>query len=521
MELEVSEESRIRSSIVEAMVQNYPLMSCTQEVNVKVATASDAALSCATRLGDSLTKLQALSQAMSRVGQLWRKERQVALGTVEQHQKLLAFLEAPSVLQECIRNEMYHEALVVLEHVRRSSRPIENVEFLHCVEAEVLIALQQALEEQILPRLAEQLTVASALKLTTFLRRLGVEETYIRQLFLLKRGEYIDGHVHEAERSGAPYSRIFRYLTTFKVHVAEVVLQYTACFSGEVDGGSCSELVGWCHARSFVFLERLRACLERIANGSELASVIEQYNNCASAAALVHMDIFGLISEAVSSRVKSLFAEQLSLATQSYSASMATFSWRPPTDAQRQALQINSEVEVVPGITSSPPVGLLQWLPLAYALNGILTAFNSIRKCVVPGVESFCVAKVEELMQIIARDLSRDRDVLMAVEGAEKHAYLLFVHAFVHEFYTHVLVCVRELLGDEAQQQLAMAMQYSVEGLRGLLSHENKPSRDATRHVPHCCPSPDITLSQNAPPINDVGVAHGSEQFLETREKHS
>nr|CCC95693.1 unnamed protein product [Trypanosoma congolense IL3000] len=477
MDTGTNEELRVRTNIIEAMVQNFPLLLHTREVNVKVATSSDNALSCVTRLNDSLAKLQTLSQTMGRVGQLWRREKQIALRAVEQHQKLLAFLEVPSVLKDCIRNEMYHEALVVLNRIMTSAQSVESLELFCRVRGETLNVLQHSLEELVLPRLAQQLTVASAVKLTAFLRRLGVEEQRIRWLFLLKRAEYVDGYMHEAVGTGTPYLRIFRYLTGFKVHVSEVVLQYTACFSADAGDSSSIELVGWCHERSFAFLERLRACLERISNGSELASVIEQCSNCASAAALVHMDVSGIINQALSSRVKSLFAEQISLATQSYSASMATFSWRPPSDAQQQPLPRDTKT-AAPRDATPPPVSLLQWLPLAYALNGILTAFNTIRKCVIPGIELFCVAKVAGLLRIIAKDLTRDRGILMAVEGGEKHSYLLFVNVFMHDFYFHVLSCVQELLGDDARRLLDRDMYRTMHDLRNLLPQDGTPAEE-------------------------------------------
>ncbi|RNF23494.1 putative oligomeric golgi complex component 8 [Trypanosoma conorhini] len=470
MEASMTDEEGVRRGIVEAAVEHYSLLSETQDVNAKVAAASGNALSCVKRLNDSLGKLQALSQAMARVGQQWRREKQVVLGTVAQHQKLLAFLEAPAVLDDCIRNEMYHEALMVLEHITRSAQPMKKVELFRRVEVEVRCNLERALTEVVFPRLAQQLTVASAVKVTTFLRRLGVEESQIRRLFLWKRAECMDGLLCEAEESGVPYSRIFRYLAAFKVHVGEAILQYTACFSPTIASGACSELVAWCHERAYVFLDGFRASLEKITNGSELASVIEECNSCSATATLLHMDVSGLINESLISRVKTLFAEQIALSTQSYTASMLTFSWRPSTGLQWSPSPKRAEPTSSSSASMSPPLSLVQWLPLAYALNGLLTAFNAIRKCVVPGVELFCVAKVEGLLQTVAKDLARDKELLMAMEeGGEKQVYLLFVGAFVNDFYPHVLVCMRELLGDEAERLLANSMRGSIEGLRSIL----------------------------------------------------
>ncbi|EKG06194.1 oligomeric golgi complex component 8, putative [Trypanosoma cruzi] len=478
MEVRMSDEEGVRRSIVEATVEHYSLLAETQEVNAKVASASGNALSCVRRLNDSLGRLQTLSQEMIRVGKQWRREKQIALGTVSQHQKLLAFLEAPAVLEDCIRNEMYHEALMVLEHINRSAQTMATVALFRRVEMEARCNLERALSEIVLPRLAEQLTVASAVKVTTFFRRLGVGEGQVRQLFLWKRAEYVDGLLREAEESGVPYSRIFRYVTAFKVHVTETILQYAACFSPTIENGSCSELAAWCHERAYVFLEGFRASLEKITNGSELASVIEECNSCCATTTLLQMDVSGLINESLISRARALFAEQIVLAMQSYSASMLAFSWRPSNGLQCASSQ--KRVETAPSSSNgimSPPLSLVQWLPLAYALNGVLTAFNTIRKCVVPGVELFCAAKLEGLLQTIAKDLSRDKDLLMAMEGGEKQFYLLFVEAFVNDFYPHVLTCMRELLGEDAQRLLINGVRESIESLRSLLFMESSTTQ--------------------------------------------
>ncbi|KAH9600455.1 Conserved oligomeric Golgi complex subunit 8 [Trypanosoma melophagium] len=514
MDVDINDESRVRRDIVEATVEYYPLLSETQEVNVTVASASANALACVTRLGMTVSRLQGLNHAMLRVGQQWRREKQTALATVAQHQKLLAFLEAPAVLDDCIRNEMYHEALMVLEHITRSAHPMDKVQLFRRVENEVRYSLEKGLADVVLPRLAEQLTVASAVKVTTFFRRLGLEESQIRLLFLAKRAEYIDGLLYEAEESGMPYSRIFRYVTAFKVHVSEAILQYTACFSPESENGSCNELVGWSHERAYVFVKSFRASLEKISNGSELASVIEQCFNSASTVALVHMDVSSLVNEALISRVKSLFADQVALAVQSYTASMMTFSWRPPNGLQWGSLQRRTETPAPPptGTTTKgtaislpppipPPVTLVQWMPLAYALNGLLTAFNTIRKCVVPGVEQFCVTRVEGLLQTMAKDLARDKELLMAVEGGEKQVYLHFVDAFVHDFYPHVLSCVRLLLSDDAQRLLASGMHSSIESLRSILPLESTSTTCDAKEQAANVPSSDhlsVTITTTA-----------------------
>lgn len=472
MEAETGDEARVRRSIVEATVEHYSVLLETQEVNAKVASVSANALSCVRRLNDSLSKLQTLSQAMVRVGQQWRQEKRVALCTVAQQQKLLAFLEAPALLDSCIRDELYHESIMVLEHIMRAAQPFGRVELFSRLEGEVRCTLEKALAEVVLPRLAGPLTAASAVKVTTFFRRLGVEEGQIRQLFLCKRAEYVDRLLREAEESCVPYSRIFKYVTAFKVHVGEAIMQYAACFSLTMENESCNEVIDWCHERAYVFVDRFRASLEKITNGSELASVVEQCRSSSTSATLVHMDVSGLVNEALIARVRALFAAQIDLAVQSYKTAMMMFSWQQPNKLRQNSAQRQEEGAPPLAATISPPVSLLQWLPLAHALNGMLTAFNTIRKCIVPGVELFCVAKVEGLLQTIVQDLTRDKELLMAVEGGEKEAYLLFVDAFVNDFYPHVLACVRTLLSGEAERLLMNGMCGGVEGLRSVLPLE-------------------------------------------------
>lgn len=505
-----SEEARVRRAIIDSAVENYDLLAQSQETNKKVSGASTEAQLESNLLGDDLVKLQTYTQSMTQAGSQWRKEKLILNSAVVQHQKLLSLMEAPGLVDDCIRNDMYHEALLVLEHMTRSYKYAGQVELFQRLHSEMRRTLETDLEEVVLPRLSGPMTVDAAFKVVTFLRRLGFVNEQLRGLFLQRRGAYVDRMMQDAESSPVPYSRILKCTTVYKVHVSEVILQYSACFpspSKSTEGLAWDdELREWCHVRSSHFLRVFAAAMDSLSNGSELALVVEQCHSCSASVAKVHLDVAASLNDIIVRNVKRLFAEQMANAVNAYKTSMLTFSWRMPSYTS-SSLEMsgrdggNSGGPMAGvgkgGIGSSPPMQLAQWLPLAYALNGFLSAANSIRKCLLPGLDIFCCERIEDLLRHIAGDLLRDGELMASMDRAERGVFSSFVTAFVDCFYPYLLQCTSALLGGQMERWVESGVGELIQRLRPWSTTQDKPV--------HPLPIPPVTVeppvSIEAPPV--------------------
>jgi hypothetical protein len=454
-----AEELRIKREIVDVTVSNFHVFKAAFETNETVVQRFSLAAQTTPKLVAALEQLQKQSQSLAAVGQAWRTDKQIATAAVAQHQKLLELLEAPQTIDVCVRSEMYHEALLALEHIHSfangfgAAAPPLVTKLLRDVNS----TLHKLLNTVVIPRLATNISLSLAIKLTTFLRRLGVGEQHLRQLFLTKRSELIDNATSDAEApSTAPYSCLSRLLTAMKVHGSEVVTQFHACFTslpretGQQAAVMCDELAQWTASRSASLVQHFEKKLPHVTSGAEIASLLEQSHNAASVLAKVGLDVTPAIVDMLAERIVSIFTSQISGAEQSYTAAMNAHTWKTQqvAGAGRQA-----EGPAASGSSGSiaPPVALLPILPLSYAMNGILTACNEVRKCAAPVAAGRCVREVTRFVLRIADDIASSHAMLQLLDEGEQKGVAAFADAFVYDFVPHVAKCIERLFSSMPQ----------------------------------------------------------------------
>lgn len=480
MASENSEEARVRQAIVDCAVDHYDLLANAQAANVSAAALSSSAEEAAKGLSGSLQTLQSSSQLLHFAGQAWRQEKAQLRSAVMSHQKIVALMEAPALVEECVRHNMFHEALLIFEHVMMLCQHMNDVYVFQRLQAEVTDAMELVVETHVLPMLSGPLSVDSAYKAISLLRRLGAAPVNLRALFLSRRAAYIDQLVQEAEDSIVPYSRILKYVTVYKVHVSEVTLQYKACFPSNTEAQqreTAQELGLWCQEQAHRFVSLMSAALQHLHNGSELALVIQQCGSCASTTARVHTDVSGLLGSVLVDKVRALFAEGMRQARMTYRTAMQTSSWRVSVYCHHNTnLTLATAVEAPATVGDTPAVQLAQWLPLAYALNGTLSSFNAIRKCLLPGVEASCGEEVYRLVADVAQDMLTDTPLLDTMDSAEKGVFVTFVKAFRRLFYPYVLHLMSRMLGPGHREVMEDRLQGLVHEVDELLYTVEPPA---------------------------------------------
>lgn len=473
MSSETTEEARVRQAIVDCAVDHYDLLANAQASNVSAAALSSSAEDAAKGLSGSLQTLQSSSQLLHFAGQAWRQEKTQLRSAVTNYQKIVALMEAPALVEECVRNNMFHEALLIFEHVMMLCQHMNDVYVFRGLQNEVVDAMELVVEAHVLPMLSGPLSVDTAYKAISLLRRLGGVPAGLRTLFLSSRASYITQLMQEADSSAVPYSRILKYVTVYKVHVSEVTLQYKACFPASTEAQqreTAQELSLWCQEQAHRFVSRTSAALQQLHNGSELALVIQQCSSCATAAARVHTDVSGLLGNVLVEKVRALFADGMRQAHMAYRTAMQTSSWRVSVYCNHHtSLTETTTVEAAAAVGDTPAVQLAQWLPLAYALNGTLSSFNSIRKCLLPGVEATCAEEVRRLVVEVAQDMLSDAPLLDTMDSAEKGVFVTFIKAFRRLYYPYVLHLVSRLLGSSYREVMEDCLQSLVHDVDELL----------------------------------------------------
>ncbi|KAG5500630.1 hypothetical protein JKF63_03726 [Porcisia hertigi] len=474
-----AEEARVRQSIVNCAVDHYELLTNAQAANVAAASLLSSAEDTTKVLTASLHTLHSWSQLLQHAGQSWRQEKAQLHSAVMNHQKIVALMESPALVEECVRRMMFHEALLIFEHVLMLCQHMSDVYVFQRLQEEMVDTMEVVVDAHVLPMLSGALTVDTAYKAVSLLRRLGGSPASLRALFLRSRAAYIRQLLQEAESSVIPYSLILKYLTVYKMNVSEVALQYKACFPSNTEAQqreTTEELSLWYQEQAHMFVHLMGAALQQLHNGSELALVVQQCSSCASACARVHADLLGLLGSMLVQKVQSLFSDGMRQACTTYRAAMQTSSWRVSVYCDSTVLTSATVIETPLTTSDTPPVQLAQWLPLAYALNGILSSFNTIRKCLLPGVEASCGEEVRELVWEVGQDMLNDAPMLDTMYGAERTVFVTFVKAFKRMWYPYVLHLVGRLLGPQHREDLEDRTQTLMRDIEELLYAIEPPS---------------------------------------------
>lgn len=106
---------------------------------------------------------------------------------MSQHSTMLDILEVPQLIDTCVRNHSYDEALDLLGLMAKLSVVAGNTSVVRrlCLEA---AEARKGLQKQLLGRLGQNITLPECLRCVSYLRRLSAfSESDLRLQFLLQR----------------------------------------------------------------------------------------------------------------------------------------------------------------------------------------------------------------------------------------------------------------------------------------------------------------------------------------------
>lgn len=470
------EEARVQAELVNAAVAHNGVFSSCIDLNRVNASRWQQSAKDAADLSTTLEDLHKTTTELVQEGQVWRQARSIATAAVSNHQKMVEILEIPQTLDVCLRAEMFHEALLILDFSKnllsqRGTR--DSLSLLDQLEENVGKTLHAALLTVVVPRLSQHLPLNTAVKLISFLRRLHTNDEVLTQLFLDCKTSFLDQCLQEASTlSHTPYAFLSKLLNVYKVHVAEAVHQFKACFSS----AELPRLASWCNERADVFLAAFDGRLQLVTNGAEVASLTDQTANVCAASVKVGTDIGPLLMERICQRGFQLFSAQIQGASSAFRAAMQSISWKLPAGGSSQVQRVDAEVSPSAGPPPAPLV-LLQFLPLAYAMNGILSAFNEIRRCAASAIAWQCFEELGVFLRVIITDVQRVHSASLLMEAHEQESLKRFRKALTDEFLPHVWTCAKRVFPSKEAllSELELVVESEVRSLRDVAPHAAPP----------------------------------------------
>lgn len=377
------ETSTVESDLTNLCFREYPTFISVHRCSSAVKSAFDDFSDSLEKLIGSMPALEDECQTFSSSTSKIQRIRSKASLVQEHQDKLLDLLEIPQLMETCVRNGYYQEAMELLDHSRTISQRYKDVVLVQDVVREVEGVLQLMLT-QLLSLLREPIKLPALIKTVTFLRRLhALDENELALVFISSRYRNFKAQLAYIERDKAdPVRYLRRYIDLFREHVYDLIAQFTTIF---LDSPNTA-----IHIASFAsqvvseLVNLVRTCVPQLsADAASMSSILIQLGYCAMSFTRVGLDFAPLIAEPFAATSFSTFSHEISNASRELRELLEESSklLRPPS----QILITADHLSRVLAAETSPPNlpdsidAVRSFPPLAALVNAHLNALNSLR----------------------------------------------------------------------------------------------------------------------------------------------
>lgn len=315
------------------------------------------------------------------------QKRKVHYTTLEQHSTILELLELPQLMDACVKNQCYDDALELEHYARKIYRENLNIPILAQILAEIELSTE-SMAVHLHNQLCSQCTLTESFKIVNYLRKLAIyNEIEIRVAFLQCKGQYL-AHLLQQIPRGNYFMTISKMVDTTRSEMQDIINQYTTLFgddlklekevSGAVLATSVANILySWSLCKISEFLERLQSSLSKVKEGSFLANILASCMFFGKNMARLGLDFRGLLPPIFESVVKNIFEKDLDRAVSNFGTHLRKY---------RNLTAHQGLSEYTPKLDDtqdniSPPIILLDFPPLAILTNVILSTLNDLRTC--------------------------------------------------------------------------------------------------------------------------------------------
>lgn len=372
--------------------------------------------------------------------------------TLNRHTEILEILEIPQLMDTCVRNGYYEEALELAAYVKRLEKKHSSLPVIQGIVREVRQSTQLMLN-QLLQQLRSNSQLPVCLRVIGYLRRMDVfTEAELRVKFLQARGTWLNS-ILGAISEDDPYFHITKTIEACRVHLFDIITQYRAIFSdedplvppagGQVVVNEAAIFHGWVVQKVAEFLETLERDLQR-GVGGRLDSLLGQCMYFGLSFSRVGADFRGQLAPMFQQVAAETFRRAVQEAVDKFQEDMNLYTLIalpsvlggtiPPVAPSTQ-----------PG-TLQPPMSLLDFQPLACFLNNILTAFNDLRLCCPVGLAQDVTRCLEDALKKVTRQiLVFHRAEESAFSSREKELFVQFCCSYADDLLPFLNRCLQVL----------------------------------------------------------------------------
>ncbi|KAI7749369.1 hypothetical protein M8C21_000719 [Ambrosia artemisiifolia] len=365
-----------------------------------------------------------------------RKMNQTLLAN---HSTLLDLLEIPQLMDTCVRNGNYDEALDLEAFVSKLSTMHPKLQVIQALAAEVRQTTQSLLS-QLLQKLRSNIQLPECLRIIGYLRRIGVYSEYeMRLQFLRCRESWLSGILDDLEQRNA-YDYLKGMVNCHRMHLFDVVNQYRAIFADDTSGSEENYdgglLFSWAMHQISSHLKTLKIMLPKITEGGSLSNILDQCMYCAMGLGWVGLDFRGLLPPLFEEAVLNLFSKNMSTAVENFQLVLDSHRWVPLPAVGFSSNSFGEEGQE----DVTPPPNLMEHPPLAVFINGVSAAMNELRPCAPISLKHILAQELVKGLQTVSDSLLR-YNTTRVLRESESVLFLSLCRAFIEVAYPHCATC--------------------------------------------------------------------------------
>ncbi|OAY78611.1 Conserved oligomeric Golgi complex subunit 8 [Ananas comosus] len=367
------------------------------------------------------------------------EERKLNQTLLANHTTLLDLLEIPQLMDTCIRNGNYDEALDLEAFVSKLSKLHSELPVIQALAADVRKTTQSMLSH-LLQKLRSNIQLPECLRIVAHLRRIGVfNESELRLQFLRCREAWLSGILDDLDQRNV-YDYLKGMVNCHRMHLFDVVNQYRAIFNNDKSGSEENYdgglLFSWAMHQISNHLSTLEAMLPKITEGGSLSNILDQCMYCAMGLGLVGLDFRGLLPPLFENAVFNLFSKNMSTAVENFQVILDSHRWVPmPSVGFATNGVIDESQDDV-----SPPSVLMEHPPLAVFVNGFSVAMNELRPCAPVSLKHILAQEVVKGLQAVSDSLVQYNAMRM-LRGNESTLFLSLCQAFIEVAFPYCATC--------------------------------------------------------------------------------
>ncbi|XP_058066432.1 conserved oligomeric Golgi complex subunit 8 [Anopheles bellator] len=376
--------------------------------------------------------------------------------TLRRNAELLEILELPQLMDGCIREGKYEEALELSAYVQRLASKHGNIPIIASI-SEAVEGAWHTMLMQLLAQLRTDLQLPKCLQVVGYLRRMqAFSPAELKLKFLQTRTGWLRELLVAIPAEDAQH-HLTKTIEATRVQLFNIITQYRAIFPEDDDGdgaaaGSDAAERGrmasdegkvfhsWLHDQIAEFVRTL----EKDLSSGEITSFDTILGQCmyfGLSFSRVGIDFRALVAPVFVRVIGGRFRAAVATITAQFAADIERYTLINRVPSMIRRLVATLPLDDAAGV--QPPETLLDFEPLAVYCNALLAVFNELRLCSPVALATTVSGALEDSLERVARSiLDLYRQEQQAFSPTERECFVRLCTCFAYDLLPYLQRCV-------------------------------------------------------------------------------